>query len=63
MLELYGGTLQVEFVDTENVSMVQGGGSIPGVYGILEDGVTLNGSYEIQGESYNYVAVFTDVDG
>lgn len=61
VLAMYGGKLQIEFVDTENANLVQGGGTMAGTYAILEDGVTANFSFELQGAVYDYVAVFTDV--
>lgn len=63
VLEMYSGTLQVEFTGEGNASFVQGGGSMPGVYTLLDDGITLNFAFELQGESYTYAAVFTTVGG
>lgn len=60
ILEMYGGTLQIEFVDTENVNMVQGGGTMPGEYMFLDDGATMALAFELQGTTYEYAAVFTD---
>ena len=60
ILEMYGGTLQVEFVDTENVNLVQGGGAMPGAYMFLDDGATMALAFELEGTTYEYAAVFTD---
>lgn len=60
ILEMYGGTLRVEFVDTENVNMVQGGGAMPGAYMFLDDGATMALVFELQGTTYEYAAVFTE---
>lgn len=63
VLALYSGKLQVEFVDAEHANLVQGGGSMAGAYTVLEDGITLNFAFELQGQYYTYAAVFTTVSG
>lgn len=63
VLEMYGGTLQIAFRDEENADMVQGGGNMAGTYRLLDDGITLNFSFELQGTAYTYAAVFTTVGG
>lgn len=62
VLEMYGGKLQVVFMDSENASMVQGSGAMSGVYGVLEDGITVPLLFEYNGTQYGYVAVFTVID-
>lgn len=59
VLELYGGTLRLEFPDAKTANMVQGGGTMPGTFKVLNDGFTLSLSFELQGTSYDYVAAFT----
>lgn len=59
VLELYGGTLRIEFPDAKTANMVQGGGTMPGTFKVLNDGFTLSLSFELQGTSYDYVAAFT----
>ena len=59
VLEMYGGTLRLEFPDAKTVNMVQGGGTMPGTFKVLNDGFTLSLSFELQGTSYDYVAAFT----
>lgn len=62
-LEMYGGKLQLAFRDEEHADMVQGGGNMEGVYKLLDDGITLNFSFDLQGQAYTYGAVFTTVSG
>lgn len=61
LLEMYGGTLQIEFVDTQNANMVQGGGKMPGNYELANE-VLLGLAFELQGTEYLYGAVFTLID-
>lgn len=63
LLEMYGGTLQIEFIDTERANMVQGGGNMAGAYMILEDGITMNFAFEYEGQYLTYAAVFTSRSG
>lgn len=62
LLEMYGGTLQVVFEDSERASLVQGSGAMSGVYGVLEDGITVPFLFTYDGTQYGYVAVFTVID-
>ena len=57
ILEMYGGKLQLEFVDTEKANLIQGGGNMVGAY------ITLNFAFELDGQYYTYAAVFTTVSG
>ena len=61
LLEAYGGTFQIEFTGTDTANLLQGSGALPGTFGVLDDGVTLNFSFEYEGTSYDYVAAFTVV--
>ena len=63
VLEMYGGTLQLAFQDEEHAALVQGGGNMEGTYKLLDDGITLNFSFDLQGQAYTYGAVFTSVSG
>lgn len=63
VLEMYGGKLQVAFQDEEHAALVQGGGNMEGTYKLLDDGITLNFSFELQGQAYTYGAVFTSLSG
>lgn len=63
VLEMYSGTLQVAFQDEEHATLVQGGGNMEGSYKLLDDGITLNFSFELQGQAYTYGAVFTSLSG
>ena len=60
VLELYGGTLALLFdEDAETAGLVQGGGTMPGLYEVLDDTATLNLAFELEGTIYEYVAVLT----
>ena len=60
VLEMYGGTLAVLFdEDAETAGLVQGGGTMPGLYEVLDDTATLNLAFELEGTIYEYVAVLT----
>ena len=60
VLELYGGTLVLLFdEDAESAGLVQGGGTMPGLYEVLDDTATLNLAFELEGTIYEYVAVLT----
>ena len=60
VLEIYGGTLALLFdEDGETVGLVQGGGTMPGLYEVLDDTATLNLAFELEGTIYEYVAVLT----
>ena len=60
VLELYGGTLALLFdEDAETAGLVQGGGTMPGLYEVLDDTATLNLAFELDGTIYEYVAVLT----
>lgn len=60
VLELYGGTLALLFdEDGETAGLVQGGGTMPGLYEVLDDTATLNLAFELEGTIYEYVAVLT----
>ena len=61
--EMYGGTLQIEFTDTERANLVQGGGSIAGAYTILEDEITMNFAFAYEGQYLTYAAVLTTQSG
>lgn len=61
MLSVYGGTLQVEFVEDGTANLVQGGGTIPGTYRVLDDGASINFTFEFQDTVLNYVGVFTAI--
>lgn len=63
VLEMYSGKLQVAFQDEEHAALVQGGGNMEGTYKLLDDGITLNFSFELQGQAYTYGAVFTSLSG
>lgn len=63
VLEMYGGTLQLAFQDEEHATLVQGGGNMEGTYRLLDDGITLNFSFGLQGQAYTYGAVFTSLSG
>ena len=63
VLEMYGGKLQLDFVDAEKANLIQGGGNMVGAYTLLEDGITLNFAFELDGQYYTYAAVFTTVGG
>lgn len=60
VLELYGGTLALLFdEDAETAGLVQGGGTMLGLYEVLDDTATLNLAFELEGTIYEYVAVLT----
>ena len=63
ILAMYGGTLQLIFTSQETATMVQGGGNLEGSYTVLSDNFTINLALNLQGTTYNYVAVFTDLEG
>lgn len=63
ILAMYGGTLQLIFTSQETATMVQGGGNLEGSYTVLSDNFTINLALELQGTTYDYVAVFTDLEG
>lgn len=63
-LSLYGGTLQFVFGEDGAMQIVQGGGSLDGVYELLQDddgslcvGVTVDNN----GQSIPYFCVFSDL--
>lgn len=60
-LSVYGGTLQIEFKDEKTANLVQGAGTIPGTYRVLDDGASINFTFESQGTTYKYVGVFTAI--
>lgn len=62
-LEAYGGTLNVVFDDAENISMVQGAGTLAGTYGVGEDGYMMPIVFDNNGSELKYVGLFADVDG
>lgn len=60
VLELYGGTLALLLDDdAESAGLIQGGGTMPGLYEVLEDTATLNLAFELDGTIYEYAAVLT----
>lgn len=60
VLEMYGGTLALLFdEDAETAGLVQGGGTMPGLFEVLDDTATLNLAFELEGTIYEYVAVLT----
>ena len=60
VLEMYGGTLALLFdEDGETAGLVQGGGTMLGLYEVLDDTATLNLAFELEGTIYEYVAVLT----
>lgn len=63
-LEVYGGTLNIIFDDDENVSMVQGGGTLKGVFGVTEDNENVLGLIftDAAGSQVVYAGLFTEVD-
>ena len=63
-LEMYGGKLSIVFDDAENVSMVQGGGTLEGVYGLTTDNENVLGLiFDGGGSEVIYAGLFADVDG
>lgn len=64
-LEVYGGKLNIIFDDDENVSMVQGGGTLKGVFGVTEDNENVLGLIftDAAGSQVVYAGLFTEVDG
>lgn len=62
-LELYNGSLEIVFDDEENIRMVQGGGTLEGVYGLAEDGYVMEIVFDNNGSELKYAGVFADVDG
>lgn len=64
-LEVYGGTLNIMFDDDENVSMVQGGGTVKGIYGLTEDNENVLGLIfaDDAGNQIIYAGLFAEVDG
>lgn len=63
VLAMYGGTLQLIFTSHETATMVQGGGNMEGSYTVLSDNMTINMGLDLQGTTYHYVVVFTDLEG
>ena len=60
VLELYGGTLVLLLDDdAESAGLIQGGGTMPGLYEVLDDTATLNLAFELDGTIYEYAAVLT----
>lgn len=63
-LETWGGKLNIVFDDDENVSMVQGGGTLKGIYGLTEDNDNVLGLiFDNSGSQLVYAGLFTEVDG
>lgn len=63
-LEMYGGQLSIVFDDAEKVSMVQGGGTLEGVYGLTTDNENVLGLiFDGGGSQLIYAGLFADVDG
>ena len=62
-LAQYGGMLQIVFEDETNISMVQGGGTLAGIYGTADDGLYLSIVFDNAGTDLEYVGLFTDVNG
>ena len=62
VLEVYGGALKVEFPGGNSANLVQGGGTLPGTYTVLDDGGSINFAFELNGTSYDYVGALTMVD-
>ena len=62
-LELYNGSLEIVFDDEQNISMVQGGGTLEGVYGLMSDGYVLEIVFDNGGSELKYAGVFAEVDG
>ncbi len=62
-LELYNGSLEIVFDDEENIRMVQGGGTLEGVYGLMSDGYVLEIVFDNGGSELKYAGVFAEVDG
>lgn len=60
-LELFGNKLQIEFLNEESANFTGGAGTVPGTFRVLDDGITMNLSFDADGESDDYVAVFTAV--
>ena len=62
-LEMYGGKLSIVFDDAEKVSMVQGGGTLEGVYGLTDKENVLGLIFDGGGSQLIYAGLFADVDG
>lgn len=62
VLEMYGGALKIEFPGGNSANLVQGGGTLPGTYTVLDDGGSINFTFELNGTSYDYVGAFTMID-
>lgn len=63
-LELYSGKLDIVFDDDENISMVQGGATLKGTFGVSEaDGRILGIVFDNNGSDLPYVALLAEVDG
>lgn len=62
-LEAYGGTMNVVFDDAENISMVQGAGTLAGTYGVGDDGYMMPIVFDNNGSELKYVGLFADIDG
>lgn len=63
-LEVYGGKLNIIFDDDENVSMVQGGGTLKGVFGVTEDNENVLGLIftDAAGSQVIYAGLLAEVD-
>lgn len=62
-LEMYSGELNIVFNDEESISMVQGGGTLNGTYGLTGDGYIMGIEFDNAGSSLRYAGLLTDVDG
>lgn len=61
LLSVYSGTLQVQFVDDKTANLVQGSGTIPGTYRVLDDDASINFTFELDGTAFDYVGAFTAI--
>lgn len=63
-LEMYSGKLDVVFKDGENISMVQGGGTLEGTYWAMPQEKRLLGIvFDNDGSELKYAGLLADVDG
>lgn len=63
-LELYSGKLDIVFDDDENISMVQGGATLKGTFGVSEaDERILGIVFDNNGSDLPYAALLAEVDG
>lgn len=62
-LEQYGGTLNIVFDDAENISMVQGGGTLKGTYTSVSDNYLMEIIFDNNGTELKYAGLFANVDG